>query len=252
MPITMSYAEIFGQRGQAHDEAFRRYPEACREESEAILRLAGPQTGETLLDLPSAGGFLSTYLRTPGVNVLAVDPSPQLHALCQRLVPQSYLAPLDDLPFPDGHVNVAVCLAGLHHETSLPEIFAEMHRVLRPGGRLAIAEVAEGSPVAGFLNGFVDGHNSLGHRGNFLDDSFAERLEEAGFRVTLDEDVAYHWRFASRAALADCLRLMFGIDRATPELIISAVEQELGIDELPDGWIGMRWSLRHQLCVKQS
>lgn len=244
-----SYADIFEQRGQAHDEAFRRYPEACGEEVRAILRLAAPRAGETLLDLPSAGGFLSGHLDVPGVRLIAVDPSPVLQSLCARRVRESHLAPLDRLPLPDGSIDVAVCLAGLHHEPKLREVFAEIARVLRPGGRLAIAEVKEGSSVANFLNGFVDRHNSLGHDGVFFDDSYRERLREAGFSIRVDRDADYHWPFDSAAAMGDCLRLMFGMDRATPEAIFAAVERELGVDSLAGGRIGMRWSLRHVLAV---
>ncbi len=244
-----SYAAIFQQRGQAHDDAFTRYPDACREEIATVLRLAAPRPGETLLDLPAAGGFLSRYLSTPDLNVLAVDPSPVMHELCKRRVKQSYLAPLSMLPLADASVDVVVCLAGLHHEPDVQSVFVEIRRVLRSGGRLAIAEVSDGSPEAQFLNGFVHEHNSVGHRGRFLDDEMLDTLRRSGFLIMVNEQAHYHWPFVDRAALADCLGLMFGIDRASPQAIIDAVGHGLGVDELPGGGIGMRWSLRTVLAL---
>ena len=244
------YAGIFEARGLAHDEAFRRYPMACRDECRAILELASPRAGETLLDAPSAGGFLSWHIDVPGLRVVAADPSPVLHSLCRQRVADSHLAPLWKLPLADGQVDVIVCLAGLHHEPRLQDVFTEFWRLLRPGGRLAIAEVEAGSAPGDFLNGFVHRHNSHGHQGMFVDDRYRHGLAGAGFAIGSDHESCYHWKFESRLAMADCLRLMFGIDQASPQQIIDAVEQTLGTDELSDGQTGMRWSLRHLLAVK--
>lgn len=240
-----TYRDIFSKRAQAHDEAFRLYPEACRTEVGNCLTLAAPRPGEVLLDLPAAGGFLFRYLSVPDVHVIAVDPCPALHALCAHTVPDSRLAPLDDLPLADGAVDVAVCLAGLHHEPDPAAVFAEIRRVLKPGvGRLVVAEVESGSDVARFLNGFVHRYNSGGHEGRFVDPGFIGQLGASGLRLEHDEIARYHWPFASRLALGDCLQRMFGIDLASPAEIAAAVATELGIDELPDGRVGMRWSLR--------
>jgi SAM-dependent methyltransferase len=247
--MTRDYSDIFRLRGEAHADAFRLYPEACREEGAAILHLAAPKAGEILLDLPAASGYLSLYLDEPGVHVIAVDPSPLFHAQCQRRGLESYLAPLDDLPLAAGSVDVAVCLAGLHHEPRRVPVFQEIRRVLRPGGRLAIAEIAKGSAVARFFDEFVHNHNSLGHQGTFVDDAFIQDLRVAGFRLAADETPSYHWNFASCAQMADFLRLCFGIDRAGPADIIAAVRSYLGIDSAPDGRVSMRWSLRTLLAL---
>ncbi len=188
-----------------------------------------PKPGETLVDLPSAGGFLSTYVQTPDLRVISIDPSPVLQALCRQKALESYLAPMDALPLPTGSVDVVVCLAGLHHEPNLGPVFAEIHRVLRAdGGRLAIAEIVEGSPPGRFLNGFVHRHNSLGHVGTFLDEAFVARLQDAGFRIERNEDVHYHWNFSTAEDIGVCLQLMMGIDKATPAQITDAVAPGAG------------------------
>lgn len=247
-----NYADIFELRGKQHAEAFRLFPDSISEEVAAILKLAAPQAGEVLLDLPAASGFLSKYLNVPGVRLLAVEPSRQLYELCKSTVQQSYLAPLDQLPIEDERVDVAICLAGLHHEQKIGDIFAEVSRVLRKGGRFAIAEVDSNSPPAKFLNGFVDQYSSLGHAGTFASEAYDGHLQAAGFRVMTNQVAEYYWRFASVTDMANCLRLMFGIDLAQPETIIAAVTEQLGVDELPNGWVGMRWSLRHFLCLKRA
>lgn len=45
-----------------------------------------------------------------------------------------------DLPFADASYDVIVCALGTHH-MDVPRMLAEMRRVLRPGGRLALADV---------------------------------------------------------------------------------------------------------------
>ena len=47
------------------------------------------------------------------------------------------------LPFPDGSVAGVTCGFALRNFASLPPFFAELARVVRPGGRVALLEVAE-------------------------------------------------------------------------------------------------------------
>ncbi len=250
-PDKPNYTDTFRVRADLHDEAFRLYPEACREEITRVLSLASVQPGETLLDLPSASGFLSHYLPSADIRLIAVDPSPDLHRLCAKVVPESHLAPLTQLPLANESIDVAVCLAGLHHEPRPDLVISEIKRVLKIGtGRAVVAEVDSRSAVAHFLNGFVNQFNSEGHQGDFVDETFVCMLEQSGLVVESDEVAAYHWWFDSRFYLGDCLKKMFGMDLASPLQIANAVEDLLGIDWREDEKIGMRWSLRTFLLRK--
>jgi hypothetical protein len=93
----------------------------------------------------------------------------------------------------------------------------EMRRVLRRGGRLSILEVPVGAATDGFLNGFVDRHNSVGHEGRFVDDSFRADLAAAGFHIETDELCRYTWDFAGEDEMIEFINLMFWLDKATPE-----------------------------------
>jgi hypothetical protein len=83
-----------------------------------------------------------------------------------------------------------------------------------------------------------------------VDEGFVRQLHDSGLHVLRDENLSYHWTFDSRWALGDCLQRMFGMALSTPLAIAQAVETQLGIDDLADGRIGMRWSLRFFLAAK--
>jgi ubiquinone/menaquinone biosynthesis C-methylase UbiE len=44
------------------------------------------------------------------------------------------------VPFPDGAFGAAVAMDALHHLANGPPVFAEMVRVVRPGGKIVLAE----------------------------------------------------------------------------------------------------------------
>ncbi len=238
-----SYEEIFSERGDRYHRAMRDWPEARAEELRLLPRQLGVQAGDVLVDAPAGGGYLAEYL-SPGVRYIAVDPVGEFFRRCPgRHGIDRLQVPLDDIDLPDAAADAVVSLAGLHHEPRLPAIFAEFHRLLKPGGRLGIAEVGADSAPARFLNGFVDAHNSQGHDGRFFDDGLIGLLESVGMVDVSLESVPLEWRFPDLTAMATFTRGLFGMDRADDEQIIDGIEQILGMRSLGKDGIAMHWEL---------
>lgn len=234
------YTELFRERGTAYDRAMQKYPRARDAEFQQAVTRAGLRSGMIVADVPAGGGYLDTYLPA-GVACLGHEPCASFthHGAEAGHAVRSLLP----LPWADGSVDAVISLAGVHHIDDKRPLMTEVARVARPGGRFVLSDVAEDSPVSRFLDGFVGDHNSTGHEGVFLGPRTLRELQETGWLIRSAEQVRYHWAFDDRATMADFCRGLFDICKASPEQVGAAIEAGLGVDELEDGRIGMRWSL---------
>ena len=220
-----------------------RWPAARAEELRLLLDRLRPVAGETLVDAPAGGGYLAAWL-PPGVRYVAVEPVEPFFAHCPEGPGRARLAcPPTRIDLPDGAADVVTSLAGLHHEPDVDAVLAELVRVLRPGGRLGVADVRLGSAPGRFLNVFVHAHSQLGHRGSFFDDSLADRLRGVGLREIALEPVPLRWRFPDADAMVSFVRLLFGVDRASDATVRAAIEDILGTEVPREGGIALRWEL---------
>lgn len=237
-----SYDDIFQERGSAYDRAMRAQPHARSAEFRQAVQRAQLSPGQVVADVPAGGGYLREYLPS-GCHWRGHEPCTSFSAPGghHRADPTRSLLPL---PWSDASVDAILSIAGVHHLDVKVRLFGEFRRVIRPGGRLVLSDVAAGSDVARFLDGYVGAHNSTGHEGVFLDRHSLHELREAGWIVQSDELVDFHWVFDDRQALADFCHGLFDLRRASPAKTLAAIEDGLGIDTLPDGRAGMRWQLR--------
>ncbi len=167
--------------------------------------------GETVLDLGSGGGIdvlLSAQRVGPTGFVYGVDMTEEMLALAlenKARAGASNVAFLkgriEDIPLPANSVDVVIsnCVINLAADKSL--VLRDAFRVLRPGGRFAVADVVADGPVpeqlrhdmeawvgciAGALE--VDTYRTLLHQAGFQDISIEitrrYRLEEAGINTT--------------------------------------------------------------------
>jgi len=235
-----TYSEIFAQRGAAYHKAMADCPHARDAEFEGVLEPLAGRSG-LLCDMPSGGAYLARHLPAEWTYV-GVDPSEDFVRSCPAGL-ECKLASITDAPLADGAVDAIVSLAGLHHEPDLPAVFREMRRLLKPGGRLVIADAAVNTPVATFLNGFVNEHNPMGHDGRFLDELTAGLIEDVGFEIASDEMVATPWRFASLAEAGTFCGLLFSTPELSVDEVAEGMEREIGFNMM-DGRPQLRWALR--------
>lgn len=106
--------------------------------------------GYTVADLGCGTGYMGAALLGRCARLVCVDQSEaMLAAAGERLAKhprgtaiELRQGPLDRLPLADGEVDAVVVGLVLHHLDELDRPLAEMQRVLRPGGTLAVLELA--------------------------------------------------------------------------------------------------------------
>ncbi len=236
------YRETFEARGDRYDDAMRRWPRVRDEEFGFVLALADPQPGETLVDVPSGGGYLGLHLPA-GVEVVAVEVAEEFVQRGQDHGTQTFATGLEAAGLPASSADVVVSVAGLHHEDDHGALFGAWRRLLRPDGRLVAADVVDGSAEAVFLDGFVGEWTSTGHAGHYFGDDLAQTAEQVGFDDVQVADGCYHWWADDEQTLAAFCTSLFGLEDVTADLVLDALAAGPGLT-VEDHRVGLRWGLR--------
>jgi demethylmenaquinone methyltransferase/2-methoxy-6-polyprenyl-1,4-benzoquinol methylase len=105
----------------------------------AVRRLGLP-AGSTVLDLASGTGDLCIDLRSAGLTPISIDLSFGMLSADRSGAPRVQ-ADILRLPVPDGAVDGVTCGFALRNLVDLPTFFAELARVIRPGGRVGLLDV---------------------------------------------------------------------------------------------------------------
>lgn len=99
----------------------------------------GLAAGQVVLDLGAGTGKFSQLLLQTGAEVWALEPVEAMRAQLQARLPEvrALAGTAAAIPLPDGSVDVLICAQSFHWFAT-EEALAEMHRVLKPGGRLGL------------------------------------------------------------------------------------------------------------------
>jgi SAM-dependent methyltransferase len=127
-------------RGFAAADVYERgRPDYPAPAVERIVSRLGLGPGRTVLDLAAGTGKLTRLLIPSGATIVAVEPVREMRAELERRVPgvAALAGTAERIPLADGYVN-AVTVGQAFHWFKPDEALREIHRVLQPGGGLAL------------------------------------------------------------------------------------------------------------------
>jgi ubiquinone/menaquinone biosynthesis C-methylase UbiE len=215
-----------------------------------LVQRANPQLGEHVLDIACGTGIVARNV-APRVGsqgmVIGIDLNPNMLSMARvaaerdGLTIEWRLSPAEKLPFPDGNFDLILCQFGLMFFTDRHAALKEMHRVLRPGGRIVLSvwqglerhpfyQTLHDVSLRHFGKSSVEAVFSLGNS-----EELHKLLTDSGFRQVAIEPMSIMARFPNAEEFlawesdvdpAACPTLQ-NLDTESQQAILAALHQEM-------------------------
>lgn len=133
----------------------------CRKDYPDVLAEVVKEPFSDLLDAGcGTGAMLSLFQKDcPDRNYTGVDLSKKMIevARAKQMEGIHFVAgDCEDLPFPENSFDVVTCSMSFHHYPDPEQFFISLRRVLRPGGRLVLRDMASGSSLVMWLINHIE------------------------------------------------------------------------------------------------
>lgn len=136
-PFDRAERRIWSGKAEAYA---RTYARLCAHPAAALLDAAGAGPGSRVLDVGCGSGTVSALAAGRGARVHAVDAEPGMAEATGLAVPEAEVRTvrLPELPYEDDAFDAVVGNFVLNHVGRPREALAELRRIARPGGRVAV------------------------------------------------------------------------------------------------------------------
>jgi len=155
---------------------------------------ANLRPGEVVVDLGSGGGldvFLAAAKVGPTGKAIGIDMTDEMLELARRNAAKGnngqgftnvefHKATIDKLPLPDASVDCVISNCVINLAPDKPAVFKEIARVLKPGGRLAVSDIALKKSLPAEIGQDVMAYVGC-IAGAVLIEEYRRQLTEAGF-----------------------------------------------------------------------
>ncbi len=172
---------------------------------DTFRRLTGLKAGARVADLGCGSGVFSDLLQRAGFKTIGVDISPKLIAIGILKYPGLELieGDIEELPFADETLDGVLLSGVVHHFPDPRRCVAEVHRVLRKGGKFMAFDPNRCNPFMWLYRDRASPfYSSTGVTENerpVLAGQVRAVFEEAGFAVTTDYLSGLSYRYVASA-----------------------------------------------------
>ena len=226
-----------------------------------MLEAAGLKPGDHVLDIAAGTGdqsLLAARIVGPSGSILATDISADMLTIAARVVQQAGVTTIttrvmdaQQLDLEDDTFDAVICRLGLMLLPHPQQALSEIHRVLKPGGKLAalVWSSPEHNPLwllpLGILSKYASGASSPGPNPFALSDPsvFEQGFTDAGFHMVSTQALPFESHYTSSEAFLNSTgsRLIAGsvgqLTRHEQEQLLSEVRQALSQFEGPQGLV---------------
>ena len=181
----------------------------------AVLAMLGDVKGQRVLDAGCGPGFYAEQLVAMGADLVAFDQGPEMVRLARERVGEKATFRVHDLDDPldwleDESFDAALMALVIHHVDDRIAALREIHRVLRPGGRLVLSTH---HPVSDWLR----------RGGSYFDGQVVEEVWNRGWQVR-------YWQLPLTTICEEFRTAGFVIERLVEPLPVAEMESKFPED----------------------